>query len=401
LTEYCSFPDRPLTQRLYYTDAKLLEFDAQVLDITEGGRAVYLDRTAFYPTSGGQQHDTGTLSGARVVDVIDEDARIKHVLDAPLTVTATVRGSIDAARRIDHMQQHTGQHLLSAVFAEQFGFPTVSVHFGPDYSTVDFDVEAISREQLLRAQSVANEIVMDARPVTVSFEDASNATGLRRPTDREGPIRVITIEGVDRSACGGTHVSSTAAIGAVLLRSTERMKKTTRVEFVCGPRAIACARADYDRLAVIAASFSASISDLPVLIAAQKASLHDAEQQLRRFEREVAAHRAQDLVARTEALPSGRKVIVLESAPSMTALRTLAQAITAHPGTVVIGTVIEPPSVLFATSEDTGIDAGKTLRAALEPLGGKGGGSPRAAQGSIPPAGVTADAIASLRSAVG
>jgi alanyl-tRNA synthetase len=291
--------------------------------------------------------------------------------------------------------------LLSAVFAEQFGFATVSVHFGPDYSTVDFDTESLSREQLLRAQSVANEIVMDARPVTVTFEDASNAIGLRRPTGREGPIRVVTIEGVDRSACGGTHVASTAAIGAVLLRSTERMKKMTRVEFVCGSRAIATARADYDRLAVIAASFSASISDLPVLIAAQKATLHDAEQQLRRFERDVAAHRAQDLVARTEALPSGRKVIVLESAPSMTALRTLAQAITAHPATIVIGAVTEPPSVLFATSEDTGIDAGKTLRAALEPLGGKGGGSPRAAQGSIPTAGVTADAIASLRGAVG
>jgi alanyl-tRNA synthetase len=390
-----------VTQRLYYTDAKLLEFDAQIIDTADNGRAIYLDRTAFYPTSGGQQHDTGTLSGARVVDVVDEDDRIKHVLDAPLTGTTTVRGSIDAARRIDHMQQHTGQHLLSAVFAEQFGFATVSVHFGPDYSTVDFDTESISREQLLRAQSVANAIVMDARPVTVTFEDASTATGLRRPTDREGPIRIVNIDGVDRSACGGTHVSSTAAIGAVLLRSTEKMKKTTRVEFVCGPRAIATARADYDRLAVIAASFSASISDLPVLIAAQKASLHDAEQQLRRFEREVAAHRAQDLVSRTEALPSGKKVIVLESAPSMTALRTLAQAITAHPATVVIGSVTEPPSVLFATSEDTGIDAGKTLRAALEPLGGKGGGSPRAAQGSIPTAGVTADAIASLRSAVG
>jgi alanyl-tRNA synthetase len=231
-----------MTNRIYYTDAYRTEFTAAVIDRADDGKRVYLDETAFYPTSGGQLHDLGTLGGVKVVDVVDEDDRIAHVLSAPLGATTPVRGEIDWTRRHDHMQQHTGQHLLSAVLEDLFGFKTVSVHFGAEYSTLDLDAELVTYQQLVAAEARANETVAEARPVTVTFEDARAAAGLRKDSDREGTLRIVSIEGVDRSACGGTHVRTTAEIGTVLLRSTEKIRKATRVEFVCGARAVRRAR---------------------------------------------------------------------------------------------------------------------------------------------------------------
>ncbi|HEY6829540.1 MAG TPA: alanyl-tRNA editing protein, partial [Gemmatimonadaceae bacterium] len=220
-----------MTNRLYYADSYRTEFSSAVAERASDGTRVYLEETAFYPTSGGQPHDVGTLGGARVIDVIDEGERIAHVLDAPLAVNDDMRipGRIDWTRRFDHMQQHTGQHLLSAVFEDLFGAKTVSVHFGPDYSTLDLDAETITRSQMVAAEARANEIVAEARPVTVSFEDAESAIGLRKASDRSGQLRIVSIAELDRSACGGTHVRSTSEIGAILLRSVERVRKTSRV----------------------------------------------------------------------------------------------------------------------------------------------------------------------------
>src|SRR5438270_1360342 len=169
------------TTRLYYTDSYLTSFDARVVQVADDGRRVYLDQTAFYPTSGGQPHDLGTLAGARIADVIDEGDRIAHILDIPLPGDAiSVAGSIAWERRFDHMQQHTGQHLLSAVLEEAYGYHTVSVHFGADYSSLDLDVESVGTERIAEAEARANAIVAENRPVTVAFEDASQATGLRK-----------------------------------------------------------------------------------------------------------------------------------------------------------------------------------------------------------------------------
>ena len=198
------------TNRLYYTDAYRTTFAGTVIDRDEDGTRVYLSETAFYPTSGGQPHDLGTLAGVRVTDVVDEGDRIAHVLAAPLPPGASnAEGSIDWERRFDHMQQHTGQHLISAVFEDLFGFSTVSVHFGPDYSTLDVESESVSRQQLLMTEARVNLLVGEARPVVVTFEDAATAAGLRKASDREGTLRVVSISGLDRSACGGTHVRST------------------------------------------------------------------------------------------------------------------------------------------------------------------------------------------------
>jgi alanyl-tRNA synthetase len=378
-----------MTERLYYTDATLTRFQARVLRTEDAGRRVYLDRTAFYPTSGGQPHDLGVLAGIQVVDVVDEAEQVAHVLEAPFPGApgADVEGVIDVERRLDHMQQHTGQHLLSAVFADLFGWGTLSVHFGPAVSTLDLDTGELPHDALLAAERRANELVAAALPVRVTFEDAASAAGLRKPTDRAGTIRVVAIEGVDRSACGGTHVASTAAIGAVLLRRVERVRKSARVEFVCGLRAVRRARADYDALAEIAGAFSAALDDVPALVRAQRGEVRDVLARAERLAAELARHRARALYDAAPPDAAGvRRVVerVPAGAGGVDTLRALALAVAELPRAVFVAAAAEPPAVLLATSADSGVDAGGELRAAVTAAGGRGGGSPRLAQGSVP-----------------
>lgn len=387
----------PPTNRLYYADAYRTSFTANVVERSEDGTRVYLDDTAFYPTSGGQPHDLGALGGASVVDVVDEGDRIAHVLAAPLASAASsVTGSVAWPRRYDHMQQHTGQHLLSAVFEDLFGYHTVSVHFGPDYSTVDLDSEGVTYQQLVFAETRANEIVSESRPVTVTFEDAATAAGLRKASDREGTLRIVSIEGVDRSACGGTHVRSTAEIGAVLVRGTEKIRKGTRIEFVCGARAIRRARLDFESLTKIAGSLSASLDDAPSLVAGQAERLKDGDTARKKLEKELATFRVRELYDAAPTAGDGTRTIVVRNAASMDDVRTLAQAAFALPRVVIVGTVASPPSVLVASSEDSGVDAGRLIKERLTAAGGRGGGSPRLAQGSVPSAGALDTMVESL-----
>lgn len=375
-----------MTSRLYYTDAYLTSFSSTVVDRNEDGTRVYLKETAFYPTSGGQLHDLGKLGGVDIVDVVDEGERIAHVLAAPLASDGPVAATIDWTRRFDHMQQHTGQHLLSAVFEDLFGFKTISVHFGPDYSTLDLDTESVSRKQLVAAEARANAIVGEARPVAVTFEDATTATGLRKASDREGTLRVVSIDGIDRSACGGTHVRSTGEIGVVLVRAVEKIRKATRVEFVCGTRAVARARRDYEALTQIATSLSASLDDAAALVGAQAERLKEGDNARKKLEKELAVFHARQRYDAATPDDRGVRTLVIRDAATMDDLRALAQAAFSFPSVVVVGALTNPPSVLLATSEDSGVDAGKLLKERLSALGGRGGGSPRLAQGSVPDA---------------
>jgi alanyl-tRNA synthetase len=293
-----------MTERLYYRDATIRAFSARLSEVAEGGRKAYLDRTAFYPTSGGQPHDIGTLGGIGVVDVIDEGERIAHVLDAPLELPPAVelKGEIDWDRRHDNMQQHTGQHLLSAVLEDMLQLGTVSVHFGDESSTLDV-ADASGAGNVLEPDVLAsvelrvNEVVAEARPVRVTFEDAAGVTGLRKPSDRDGLLRIVTIEGIDRSACGGTHVETTAAIGPVLLRRQERVRQGLRIEFVCGERAIRRARRDLESLSRIGRSFSASIDEAAKLVEGQAAQLVELQNENRRQVELLATYRAAELHA--------------------------------------------------------------------------------------------------------
>jgi alanyl-tRNA synthetase len=392
-----------MTNRLYYTDAYRTEFSSAVSERASDGTRVYLDETAFYPTSGGQPHDIGTLGGTRVIDVVDEGERIAHVLAAPLADHDDMRvsGRVDWARRFDHMQQHTGQHLVSAVFEDLFGAKTVSVHFGPEYSTLDLDAETITRDQMVAAEARANELVADARAVNVTFEDSESAIGLRKPSDRPGLLRIVSIAEVDRSACGGTHVRSTAEIGAILLRSVERVRKTSRVEFVCGQRAVRRARRDFEALTRIASSLSAAVDDAASVVATQSDRLKDAENARKKLEKEVAGARARDRYEAATPNASGVRVMVVRDASSIDELRTLAQAALSLPKAVVVGALASPPSLFVAASEDSGLDAGKLIKEQLTAVGGRGGGSPRIAQGSVPEASQVDDALSSLLKSIG
>ena len=373
-----------MTERLYYTDAYLDRFRARVVARTDEGRTVYLDRSAFYPTSGGQPNDLGGLGGIAVLDVVDEGDRIAHRLAAPL-VDDEVEGVVDWARRFDLMQQHTGQHLLSAVLEERFGWPTVSVHFGATSATLDVPVDAVSVEALVEAEARANAVVWENRPVRVAFEDAAAATGLRKASERSGTIRVVTIAGLDRSACGGTHVRATGEIGAILLRRTERVKKLTRIEFLCGGRAVARARRDMEALGEIAAGFSASPDDAPTLVTRQREALDEALGAARALRGELARLRAESRHAVLVPGADGvRRAHVELERGDVDEVRAELQAFAALPMAVAVVLLREPAMLLVAASSDSGMDAGARLKAALSAVGGKGGGSPRFAQGTAP-----------------
>lgn len=377
-----------MTSRLYYTDSYLSEFDARIVERADGGRKVYLDRTAFYPTSGGQPFDTGQIAGAKVTDVVDEGGRIAHVLADPLSDAAdTVACAIDWPRRFDHMQQHTGQHLLSAVLGELLGHQTLSVHFGATASSLDLDTDSIERDDVVAAERRANALVVENRPVIVSFEDAAVADGLRKASARQGTLRIVQIYGIDRTACGGTHVRATGEIGPILVRRIERVKKQVRLEFICGLRAIQRARMDFERLSQLAHGLSSSLDDVPALVEAQAERLHAVDTQRRRLEGELQAYRARALYDETMPDASGvRRAVQRRESGPLDELRGLAQAYCMLPKATFIGTIDDPSSVLLAASEDSGIDAGRVLKAALTSVGGRGGGSPRIAQGSVPAA---------------
>lgn len=388
-----------MTDRLYYNDARLLRFSATITAVTGDGRIVYLDRTAFYPTSGGQPHDLGTLADVAIVDVVDEEERIAHHLADPigLPVGAMVVGQIDAVRRYDHMQQHSGQHLLSALLHDSYGWPTVSVHFGDDTSTLDVAADEVPASLLPELERRANALVVENRAITISYEDAATAEGLRKASDRDGELRIVTIEGLDRSACGGTHVSHTAEIGALLLRRTEKTKGNVRIEFVCGHRAVTRARLDADLLSRSARPLSASPNDLPALVEAQQARVLELERERRKLLQQLAGYEAESLWCGTNPDADGIRRVSMASSGPVKEMEPLVQQLVARGACAVLVTQPGSFALLFGTAADTNIDAGQTLRAALQAHGGRGGGSPRIAQGSA----TDADALRAVRTALG
>jgi alanyl-tRNA synthetase len=373
-----------MTERLYYTDSYLREFPARIVERSPDGLTVYLDRTAFYPASGGQPSDTGAIAGIPLLDAADEGERIAHHVAAPLHA-GPVDCAIDWSRRFDHMQQHSGQHLLSAVFEGLFALHTVSFHLGADNSTIDLEGGPVELATVRQAERRANQIVCENRTVAVRFEDAGEARDLRKPSDREGTLRIVSIEALDRSACGGTHVRATGEIGPILLRKIDKIRQTTRVEFLCGGRATSRARADYEALLKAAQLFSAPLDEVPALVAAQLEAARAAEKAGRKLELELAAYQGRELYQAEAPAPDGvRRVSRRAERGSLEDLRAIAQSFTAQPKAVFLAALNDPPSVLLAASADAGIDCGKALKAALAEAGGRGGGSARMAQGSVP-----------------
>jgi len=382
-----------MTERLYYQDCYLREFRARVI-ATEGLR-VYLDRTAFYPTSGGQSYDLGSLNGIAVKDVIDEDDRIAHLLEAPLGATEVV-GVVDWERRYDHMQQHTGQHLLSAVLDELFKIRTVSFHLGAEVSTIDVDAPLLTPQQLESVEDRCAQVIADARPVHIAFEDASATLELRKASERSGTLRIVSIEGVDRSACGGTHVRTAAEIGMVLAGRTEKVRGSTRLEFVCGKRALRRARADNRLLAAIGRTLSVPPEQSPDLLAGLIDRNKSLEKTAQRLAGELAHREGNDLYQTATPGPDGIRRLI-QRGPIDDAMRARAKAFAAGQKAVFLAVCDQPPSVLLAASADSGVHAGDRVKAAVTASHGRGGGNQLLGQGSIPDAAALAHAEALLR----
>jgi len=369
------------TERLYYNDPYLLEFDASVIDTTPAGDrfGIVLDRTAFYPTSGGQPNDLGTINDIPLIDCIEDEntGAVVHVLQGKIPI-GPVHCRVDAARRADHIQQHSGQHVLSQAFVELFSWPTVSFHLGAVICTIDLPADSISREQAENAEDRANRIVRENRNVAVRYIAQENITdaGLRKPTERAGDIRVIDIAGYDRSACGGTHVRMTGEIGPILIMGIERAKKQTRVQFICGERVVRHAREANRTLEAI----SQTISAPPLETAAAVRTLWDEHQQARKRMDDLES-RLMDYEAAEFPVSEGLAIGTFRNR-GIEKLKILALKVCARPGTVALfADEGDQLRIVFARSSDSTADVAALLKKTLEHFGGRGGGRPNLAQG--------------------
>jgi len=394
-----------MTERLYYHDSFLYEFDAEVLDLVSASTsnpraAVILDRTAFYPTSGGQVFDTGWILPAgtgdvskrlRVAEVTESaDGQILHVLESAGSIQkgSRIHGLIDIDRRRDHMQQHSGQHILSAAFVRLFNLPTVSFHMGLDSCSIDLDTKNLTIAQVEAAEALANDVVMENRAVAIRFvtREEAGKLGLRKlpPVERE-QLRLIDVHDFDLTACGGTHVSATGQIGCILLRKTEKTRQGWRVEFVCGKRAVATVRRDYAVLAESAGLLSSHIWDIPQQVRKVQEETRASRKSREQLLEEVADLYASRLLAET--VESGKRKIVVRMFPDrdLTFIKLLAQRLTRQSPAVValLGITSEQPALVFAQSSGQPFDMGVLIKEVLARLGGRGGGSKDMAQGGL------------------
>src|SRR6267378_4701312 len=397
-----------MTERLYYHDPFLYEFEGEVTEVVpaaeiNGRHGVFLDRTAFYPTSGGQVHDTGWISPLagdsnptelRVTEVVEaEDGRVVHYLEAdkPPGRGTRIRGLIDPARRRDHMQQHSGQHVLSAAFIRLFNVPTVSFHMGDDYCSIDLDTPSLSAQQVEQTELLANQIVQENRPVQIRFvtqEEAQNL-GLRKvPRADKQELRLIDIQDFDLSACGGTHVRDTGQVGCILLRKTEKVRQGWRVEFVCGQRAVSTARRDFTALSDAAVRFSSHLWELPQQVRKSLDEIKSLRKQLEQSREELAAAFAESILA-TESESNGRKLIARNFPDrDLAFIKFLAQKVTRQSSNAValLATTSEQPALVFAQSPGLPFDMATLMKQTMAKLGGRYGGSKDMAQGGVPKA---------------
>ena len=376
------------TERLYYADSYSTAFEATLTSTTavNGAPAAILDRTCFYPTSGGQPHDTGALGGAAVLDVIvrESDGEVLHVLDRAL-VPGRVSGQVDWARRFDHMQHHTGQHILSQAFERLAQAETVGFHMSPDSMTIDLDQPGLAPATVDAAEDLANQIVTGDRPVRAWFptEDELAALALRKVPDVEGRFRVVAVEGFDVTACGGTHVARTGAIGLIKVLRTERRGDILRVEFRCGVRALRDYRLKNTLLHQIAAELTTGFAELPAVLARLRDENKALRRDLRQAQTLALAHEAETLWAAGEQIGGFRLVLAAYPDRDAGELRQLVQQVIARPGTIVLCAASGPKAQLIAArSDDMALDMVAVLRRGLAVWGiDRGGGRPSFAQG--------------------
>ena len=375
-------------ERLYYRDSHCGEFKAVVVATNEidGRQAVALDRTAFYPTGGGQPCDTGTLNGVPVVDVRDDGDLVWHLLAGPLDATA-VRGDIDWPRRWDHMQNHSGQHILSQSFIETQDALTVAWHLSENSLTIDLNRTGLGDAALADAEAMANRIVQRNLPITARIvsEDELPALELRKRPDIAGPLRIVEIGDFDRVACSGTHVAATAQVGLIKLLQTERRGQETRVHFVCGGRALADYRRKHDLTRRLALRFACADDELEQAVERLQEQSNANYKALKEAQTALVEAEAQRLLASTPLTDGAPRLLVAQYRGWQgEQVKQLALTLRSYPGLVAVLAGGAPPQIFVARSQDVATDAGQLLRALVTPGGGKGGGRGDYAQGAFP-----------------
>lgn len=372
-----------MTERLYYHDPYLAAFQATVTSISsdsDGRQIARLDRTAFYPSSGGQPFDVGTLGDARVVDVIDDESGdVLHVVEGVLVEGDRVPGTVDWTRRFDHMQQHTGQHVLSAAFERLMSVRTESFHLGAESATIDLARE-VTPAEIARAEDEANRVVWEDRPVAIRFVDAAEAAKLplRKEPTREGTLRLIDVDQFDLSACGGTHVRATGAIGVIAVAGWERLRGGSRIEFVCGGRALRSHRRLRDVTSASTRLLSVHTGELPAAVERLQSDMKDARRRLKDAQSRIAAAEAAALADAAQ----DRIVVAAMDGWDQNGLKSIASAIAERPGfSAAIFSLPAPSAIVIARHAESRVDSAAFLRQAVEKFGGKGGGRPELAQG--------------------
>ena len=392
-----------MTERIYYTEPSCRAFEATVTRTGErdGRPLVTLDRTAFYPTSGGQPFDTGRLGSVDVVETIDEGDEIVHLVSAPVAPGTRLQGEIDWVRRFDHMQQHTGQHVLSAAFDRLFENRTTSFHMGAEVSTIDVAREATS-DEIDRAVDEANHVVWEDREVSVRFVSADEAARLtlRKEPIREGTLRLVEIRDFDLSACGGTHVSRTGAIGIIAVTQSERFRGGSRITFACGSRALRAFRGYRDAVAGAVRVLSVLPHELPSAVERAQLDSKDLRKTVSRLQGELAGHEASRLLEDAALVGDRRVVVQALEGWDAAGLKAIASSLVAQSGVVaVLVSAGNPIAVVVARSQDAALDSSKGLRMLLDRFGGRGGGRPELAQGAGL-AGTIEDILAAAREVV-
>ncbi len=395
-----------MTEKLYYQDATQLEFTARVVGRREvaGRPAVILDQTCFYPTGGGQPNDRGELNDVDVVDVLLDEAtgELLHILAGPLPAEK-VAGRVDKERRLDHTQQHTGQHILSEAFVRRLRATTVSFHLGEEYSTIDVDRAPLDAEDLRAVEESANRIIWENRPITARFvtREELRQIPLRKPPAVAGPIRVVEVADFDWSACGGTHCRAAGEVGMIRIVGTERRGNDTRVTFLCGRRALEDYRRKDAILMQLAGQLTTSYTTLPDVVQKMDADLRAAGRELQKAHEALAALEGEALLARAEPAGAARLVTRAFDDRDFMAVKQLAGQLLSNAGVIVLlgWKGPEKGQLLFGRSADLSADMLALLRSVGKAVGGGGGGRPDMAQGGGMPSDRVDEALALARAA--
>ncbi len=374
-----------LKDRIYYQNVYKKTFKARIVgdgvDL-EGRPYVVLSNTAFYPTGGGQPHDTGTIEGVRVIDVEEVDGEIRHFLDEELHSQKEVEGAIDWERRLDHMQQHAGQHILTAAFVRLFGFQTVSFHLGKGLVSIDLDVESVTAEQMAAAEKLANDIILENRPIETKWvtEDELSEFSLRKQVSVTDEIRLVIIPDFDDNGCGGTHPSSTGQVGLLKIISTEMQKRKVRVHFVCGDRVLQQLHRKHEELSAASKLLSAPEDGVRSAIERLLSSHHELEKSLEKTNEELLSFEAKHLLE----MKNGNIVKGSFTERTVQELQKLARMIVAEDNSVIVFLAAENEDRLqFVAARGASISPSMKLVSAvvLPHLNGKGGGNDAFVQG--------------------